>query len=531
MGPSFGRVERTPLQYELRAHAYPGPRADREWMLWPAWAYRVVAPAARPRRMNVLQKAVLGILTASRLSAREIGERLGIHSDLAAFVITELQAQGRVAEDGSVTDRGREALAEEREDAADLVAAWVFQDPWSGSLWPFVAPSLEPARTELDANGRPQLLLGTTGKPYFQRLWVQSAPEGLPAAPDARQILSAALRNHREERRAARQELWVADEPGDPSDDTNVSLDRLSLIEKEPTAVSLVTYLYVPPGREPSNLDWHACDFFGRGTNPELKRRILKVADQDKDLARVLDRFLGGRVHASLDDYRRAAGLRRQRAQRILANALTLDVERHDVSRWLVSMLDTWLEVREFGDGATESRFRSVLMDGRSALESVLAETADRWPLAGVADVLCFSDGKGSDGGRINRERIGRAAAALGFQEVPDSLLKVDKRLIKATYHQNASWRLRPMIVATLLKAEREADHPFRRAAASAPDLLVRMDQIAHDAGETAHHGQRSTPDAVILNRCVEDVLAIVAAILGLPSSSLQEVLGNEQEA
>lgn len=531
MGPSFGKVERTPLHYELRAHANPGAWADREWLLWPAWAYRVVAPAVRPRRLNVLQKAVLAILTASRLTAQEISERLAIHPELAAFVITELQAQGHVAEDGSVTDWGRETLAEEREDAVNLVAAWVFQDPWSGSLWPFVASALQPARTELDANGRPQLLLGTTGRPYFQRLWVQSAPEDLPAPPDARQILSAALRSHRAERRAARQELWVADEPGDPSDDPEVSLGRLSIIEREPTAVGLVTYLYVPHGGETSDIDWHACDFFGRGTNPELKRRILKVADQDENLARVLDRFLRRGGYASLDDYCRAAKLRRQRAQRILSAALTLDVERHDVSRWLIDMLDAWIEVRELGDGATESRFRSVLMDGRCALESVLAETAERWPLAGVADALCFSNGTGSDGARVNRERIGRAAAELGFQEIPDSLLKIDKRLVKATYHQKASWRLRPMIVATLLKAEREANHPFRRAAASAPDLLIRMDRIAEDAGEMAHHGERSTPDPATLNRCVEDVLAIVALILGLPSRPLQEVLVDEQEA
>jgi hypothetical protein len=531
MGPSFGRVERTPLRYELRAHANPGAWTERAWLLWPAWAYRVVAPAVRPRRLNVLQKAVLAILIASHLTAREIADRLAIHPELAAFVITELQAQGRVAEDGSVTDRGREALAEEREDAADLIAAWVFQDPWSGSLWPFVASSLEPARTELDANGRPQLLLGTTGKSYFQRLWVQSAPDDRPAPPDARQILSAALRGRRAERRAARQELWVADEPGDPSDDPNVSLDRLSLIESKPTAVSLVTYLYVPHGGETSDIDWHACDFFGRGTNPELKRRVLKVADQDENLARVLDRFLRGTVHASLDDYRRAAGLRRQGAQRILSAALTLDVERHDVSRWLISMLDAWLEVRDLEDGATESRYRSVLMDGRSALESVLAETADRWPLAGVADVLYVSDGKGSDGARFNMERIERAAGALGFLEIPDSLLHVKKGDVKATYHQNANWRLRPLIVATLLKAEREADHPFRRAAPKAPDLLTRMERVAKAGGEAAHHGKGSTPDMDGLNRCVEDVLAIVAAILGLPSRSLQEVLVDEQEA
>ena len=43
MEPYFD-LETPVLHYALRAHAKPGPRNQRVWLLWPAFAYRVVAP-------------------------------------------------------------------------------------------------------------------------------------------------------------------------------------------------------------------------------------------------------------------------------------------------------------------------------------------------------------------------------------------------------------------------------------------------------------------------------------------------------
>src|SRR5262245_5229638 len=95
MATSFS-TETSVLMYRPVAHANPGPRNERAWLLWPAWAYRVVSPELQPRRINILQHAVLAILRASRLTAVEIGERLGVHAELAGFVVSELQIQGRV---------------------------------------------------------------------------------------------------------------------------------------------------------------------------------------------------------------------------------------------------------------------------------------------------------------------------------------------------------------------------------------------------------------------------------------------------
>ncbi|MBP8197905.1 MAG: hypothetical protein KAX64_05030, partial [Chromatiaceae bacterium] len=79
------------LWYAPRSHAKPGPRNDRGYLLWPAWAHRVMAPEVRERLLNPLALAVLGLLAASRLTAKEVANHLAIHQELAAYVVADLQ--------------------------------------------------------------------------------------------------------------------------------------------------------------------------------------------------------------------------------------------------------------------------------------------------------------------------------------------------------------------------------------------------------------------------------------------------------
>lgn len=521
MVKSFG-TESFVLMYRLQPHANPGERNERAWLLWPAWAFRIVAPEFKRRRINVLQHAVLGILRASRLTADEIGYRLGIHAELAAFVVSELQEQGRVDDAWNVTRAGVELLDEEQEEAANLVPGWVFRDPWTGKLWPFVATSLEHARTERSPDGFPVIDLGTTGKPWRQRPWMQfPTTDGEPVLPDAREILRAALRHGRLERLAKRLDLWrEEDEP--PPDLSRFKLDRVSTIEPAPVPVFLVTYLYVPRDGSDGGIDWHACDFFGRGSNPELRQLIVRVAGQEDGLARALNRVLGCTIHGDFDEFRRATAAREPRAKRMLEHALTLDIQRHAVAQPLSEMLAAWLEVVELDDAAEMWRRRNVLTTCRRAFERLFREVAERWPLAGVAERL-------SRDGEVNRARFEAAAAAVGLTEVPDWLLRVTHGQVRAvTEFRDGWWRLQPLVAATLLRAVDEGEHPLRLAAAKAPDLLSRIARVAAQGGEAAHDTDEPRFDLPAIAACVDTTVEVVGVLLGLPARSIQEVNRDE---
>ena len=248
MDASFG-PETQVLWYDPRAHAKPGPRNDRGYLLWPAWAHRVMAPEVRDRPLNPLALAVLGLLAASRLTAKEVASHLAIHTELAGYVVTDLQGSGYLDRTTALTERGRTLLEDERDAAVNLVPGWVFRDPWQERLWPFVARDLSTAETTINDRGYPDLKLGTTGKPWTQRAFMQlPPPDAAPKAPEAREILQAVDEQRRIAKRlgrTGRSRFWDEEGP-DLYDPKRMDLTRIAEIEAQAHPVYLATFIYVP---------------------------------------------------------------------------------------------------------------------------------------------------------------------------------------------------------------------------------------------------------------------------------------------
>lgn len=523
MARSFG-PETPVLWYRpraARAHD-PGGRNDRVWLLWPAWAFRVIAPEIRERRINLLQKAVLAMLRASKMSAEEIGKRLGIHRELAAFVVLELQGQGRVDENWNLTRAGLALLQEEQMEAANLAPGWVFRDPWNGALWPFVATSLERARTERGEDGFPVLDLGTTGKPWLQRAWMQSPPdEAVAEPPDAKEILRAAVRQARLSRRAER--IEVGHEEGAlMTEIPRLDLERVSRIETAAEPVFLVTYLYVPKDGIESDLDWHACDFFSRGSSPVLRQLVTKVASKDKHLARTLDRLMGRTIYGSFGELERVITERSRRARSALEAALTIDVHQHGVSEPLGEAIDAWFEVRDLGDAAASWRLRGVLTACRRTLERLFRDIARRWPLSGISQRLT------RDQVELNRARVQGAAAAVGLADVPDALMKVSQGKVWWVSERDDGSGLRALVTATILRAADDPNHPLCIAASRAPDLLTRIERVTVHAGAAAHDTEDTQFEISTVESSINVTIEVVGLLLGLPARALNEVPHHE---
>ena len=526
MAASFG-PEAPILSYGPRAHANPGPRNDRVWVLWPAWAFRVIAPELRRRPFNALQKAVLGVLRASRLTAAELGARLGVNPELAAFVVTELQNQGRVDEKWAVTGRGIELLDGERAQSTELAPGWVFKDPWDDNLWPFVAPSLEYARTGQDESEKVVLELGTTGRPWQQQVWMQFPPDGQQSAapPDAHQILRAARRHRRLERRRQEVEFTIDEDDIETGSVAGLDLNRVASIEPVPEPVFLVSFLYVP--RDGDDTDWYACEFFGRGSDPAIRRLVVRVAEENQGLAQRLDWLLGLTPHGNFAEFRRAEKERNRRARRLLARTLTIDVARHEeVADALAETIEGWLELHDLRDAANLRRRRGVLTLCRGTLERLFVEVRKEWPLTGMANRLSLRDKK------MNEAVVQNAAQEIGLTDVPRALRRVQHGQIRAVSDYENAWRLRPLIAATLLRAQTETDHPLRSAARKAPNLLGRIERVARLGGEAAHVGESGQLESDAVDISVQETLDIVGLLLNLPMRPIKEILrdGEKQE-
>lgn len=520
MDASFG-PETQVLWYAPRAHAKPGPRRDRGYLLWPAWAHRVMAPEVRDRPLNPMALAVLRLLAASRLTAKEVASHLAIHPELAAFVVADLQGSGYLDPNAGLTGRGRALLDDERDAALSLVPGWVFRDPWGEDLWPFVARDLSPAQTSINDRGYPDLDLGTTGKPWTQRAFMQRPPEGAaPRAPEAREILRAIDQQRRIARRLgrdARSRFWEEDGP-DLFDPKRVDLARISEIEAEAHPVYLATFLYVPQDGPDQELDWHVCDFFGRGNSLDLRRRIVDVADEQPYLARELDRVIGRTVVANdFSDYRQRERQRLSEAQLLLDRALSLDVRRQPIQGALARMLDAWLELRELDAFADGRRCDGVLSECRKVLEGLFAGLRQDWPLTGLWRRI-------PKDGAVRAAEYRAVAREVGFARLPEPLQQVPPNQLRAVTDYADSWRLRPLVLATLLGARDEAEHPMRGAATRRPDLLDLIESVASLAGGASHHGAGPDIGQAEIGSAVEKTLIVVGSLLGLPVCPITEV-------
>lgn len=518
MAASFG-PETQVLWYNPRAHTKSVPRSERVYLLWPAWAHRVMAPEVHDRPLNPLALAVLRLLAASRLTARELASHLGIHMELAAYVVAGLQSSAYLDGAGNPTDRGRELLENERDVASSLVPGWVFRDPWNGSLWPFVARDLLPAATATNEWGYPDLVFGTTGKPWIQRAFLQDVPAAAaPSPPVAREILRAASEQRRIAGRLARTDrshFWDEDGP-EPFDPKRLDLRRVSQIEAEPHPVYLATFLYVPKEGPDGETDWHVCDFFGRSDSLDLRRLILDVADDSPHLARELDRVIGRTLTAdNFQDLRQRERARQARAQLLLDESLTLDIRRYPIHSALARLLDAWLELQELGASAGPRRCDNVLRECRTVLEGVFAALRKDHPLTGIWKRVSEDDD-------VRSASYREAAKSVGFLRFPEEWLHVKRRQIRSVSDYDNAPSLLPLVVATLVAAERCPSHPLWSAATTEPALLERIQRIRALGNKASHYGDDVSLNSTDVRSGVDDTLKVVASLLGLaPPPSL----------
>lgn len=522
MAALFGR-ETPVLWYGPRAPDNPGKRNQRRYLFWPAWAYRVMAPQERDRRFNRLQMAVLGILTASRLTAQELGHRLGIDPVLVDRVISELQGNGSLDLSRQVTLQGRKDLDAEREEAAQLIPAWVFRDPWNEKLWPFIARQLKPAPTMINDQGFLQLQLGTTGLPWYQPVFMQrQLPETMPKAPDAREIIRAA--NDQRKIKSSENLMFWQESHGGDFHLRGVDLKRICQIEEEAYPVFLTTFLYIPQDGPESGLDWQVCDFFGRGNDSKFKQQLARVAKDYPPLAQQLDQVIGRtRLYEGQgnDHFLEQEEQRRARAHIVLVEALTLEIRGHEaLFAVLTEMLEAWFEVKALGEQASQRRQKHVLIIIRQVLETLFGELAKQFPLRGLWKTLPDDREK-----KLRETLFWQTAISVGFTDFPQAWVHVKKNNLQWVCDQTGSniSKLQPLVVATLLCASKHQEHPLRSAAIAFPDFLEKIAQVIDLGGAGAHAGET----AVVLSDVqsgVKQTLCIVGSLLSLSMRPLEEI-------
>ena len=472
------RTDAPVLNMGPRRHA--GNVRNWEYLLWPALAYRVVSPAPADEDLNFLQKAVLGLCAAGCRSPEELSAQLHIHQDLTALILEELRRRRLIDREG-VTERAAAKLRVTDLGLSDaIVAGWVFQDPWTGDLWPRFVTTLDYCQTEADNDGFVTLLLGSTGNPRRHRAFMQLPPrETGISRPTPVQVLRAAEAHRRSLRRV--RDSQISQDETSPTDTKR--LEKIAFIEPQPRPVFLMTSLYLA---EAGNLgdDWYVCEPFGFDPSAKFRTDLELRMRESQGLLGTLQRLLARSVHSDVEQYRAWKDRLREDAELKVDLSLTIAARKLMAYPHLVE-LEIGLE--EAATDASPYVLRRIGGACRAALEALFRELASQYPLRGLANALYIGNTPNRNRQFI-QECYRTAAKSAGIVgELPLSFLKVKPEHIKAVCDYDDAWRLRPSITATILLAARQPDHPLRVAVQRVPDLLHRLEKVAEMSGDAVH--------------------------------------------
>ena len=521
---------------------YFGPRSHAWWtkqkfVLWPAWAYRVVAPRVRQRRLNVLQRAVLGLGRAGVSAMESVAKSLDIHVDLAEFIMAELTELGHLDLHACPTKLGLQALDDDAMETQEMVTGYVFQDPWSGDLWPRFVEQLEYCELEYNDRGYPGLMLGSTGRPKRRSAFMVFPKPGVgPATPSARSVVEA-VSAHRKGLQFSR-----ANEDNEAPSDfvaSGVQINRVSFVEEKPQPVFLTTFLYVPKS-DTRTVDWYACDPFGLGQSVRLRRSVERHMRDSPLLHDVVRRLVGEANQRGHEEHRLWFESLELEARLEVERRLTLDVQSNDafgeVFGELLAMQLAMGEVNSLGDACPDRKVNEVLRAGAKVLEacfSVLFSThqpGDAWERVFVQRTN-RNTGRSSLFPLENRDLLAEiyrsALRDIGFvAPPPQSFLSIRAGVVKSIA-KGRRWGLRPLLTTAALGACQDTSHPLRRIAAEHPSFLEELEEVA-DQGGAAGHANAPSRSVAEAARHVDMVYRLVMLFLDLGRS---ETLSSLQDA
>jgi hypothetical protein len=499
---------------------YFNPRSSSRWskrqdLLLPSFCYRVNAPKIQKRNVNILEKAVLGICRIGSFSAVEIGEKLDIGVDLAVLIMLQLKDKGFIDKQGLLTKKGLNILEQETIENQEMVAGYIFQDPWTSELFPRFIERLEYIDVQFNQDGYPELNLGTTGKPNYRRFYLPSVTNIIQVTPSPQDILQA-VRKHDQ---ALRHRKFSEEVREDLDDDWTFeqvpNLKRISFIEAEPTPFWLATYIYLPEENF-STGDWNICDPFGIGDSPWLRRKLeiqLRKNPDLKGIKKIISDIIDNDKKSQTGENRVNEFIAYAEEEAIVKveNKLTIEIRRWDnIFEQLVAMEISYIEA-EFSEKPERKKDKldDVLIKAQKVIETVLLLIRESHPTYKTWQTLSVNDRE------YNRDLLNKLADKIGFiTPLPNTLLDVKRGKIQAAADSGIG-SLRSHLLAALLTARSQNQHPLNLLAKKSPDMLILLDKLAEMRDKSSHSSNQKL-EMEEVSQQINIVYEFVGGMLGI---------------
>lgn len=484
---------------------------QRRYFLYPVRMYRVVAPRLSSRKVNILEKAVLGMYRAGITEAIEISQHLDIGKDLTALIFTQLTEQQCIDLRGNLTRKGQRILEDETWITQDAIAGFIFQDPWMGDLFPRFVEREDYVDTRPNDSGFPELILGTTGKPSYQQAFLPQVKNTIERKPSPTEIIDA-VRQHQKTLRnfnsiKADDEDWIFEKIP--------NLDRVAFIDEEPTDVWLATCIYVPDNLSSANI-WNVCDPFGLGDSLWLLRKLEKHR-KDKTISR-LENFISDMLSEQqkqvFQNFDQWFILTSKSAELKVESKLTSVIKSYnELFEYFVAVERAYIEATELTQSNPKravTKLEDISRNLQKASECLFKIIRNDFPTKNLGKRLPESQ-------KEVQSTLSAYAKNAGFYSpLPNKLLNFSKNDILRTAN-SGNGSLRSLILASLLATPDNAAHPLKLMAQKFPDLLVNLNQLADIRNAGAHaSGQDQIYELSEIEEHINMVYRFAAEILQL---------------
>ena len=326
----------------------------KEWLLWPAYCYRVVAPVAWGEERNLFERTVLGLAKARVTQSKDQARYTGLDSRLLEAIQSQLSDEGLFTPEGTISEKGEAELGTEGVGQEKLVTGYVFQDPFTGAVWDRFVEA--PQIAEVETNGFVRTLIrGRLGNQFRANAFQQEHPSQAPSSPGPEEVAVALRRFRRHLKRnqsladQARssandafdsEQGWIEEEPDQIGGGFDTVINKVTIQDLSPVPCHLAVCLYsrasVPL---PSNL--LATDPFGQiGASAPLLDQIFHTAHtiQNSPLARRIGRIFDHENSFGLEEFRATMESLRLKAERRVEEQVGFENREHSVFRRLVGM-------------------------------------------------------------------------------------------------------------------------------------------------------------------------------------------------
>jgi hypothetical protein len=499
----------------------PYGKVDETWVLIPALAWQVIIVESAIDRLDAFEKVIYDLMRSGDYSVEQLASFTHLHPDLVMILLEGLHGYGLLdkADDSryrafpSKTDAKAAA-----ENSGTQTVGWVFQQPWTGRLFPAFFPRLpvQPTSENGRSSGMKKLLFGDEANPLVRTAPALNFPQQRGINPTARDVIRLfELRRSAEfqERLSALRRIPFKDSSSQEFD-YKKSVRKVKFLSPEPVSVSLATAGLV---FDDSSNDWHVCCPVGTGLSQELRDQILRCSEAgDSGAIAVVNRLCEKTKLGNIYEWRQAQQDFLQHARKETLSTFGPTIQEYpELLDQLDAFHDVWVRLRGTEGIAPRHFVEFVCSAARKTIEALVKVHANLRPITNLGVTLVSKNEDENTRSVLEwLSQTGYATAGI------DGLFIVSRNwLTKSAGDSGNYFSLKYVIGAIALQGKEQEDHPLRISVKNNRDFFIQLKQVlelgnssSHDNSHKSGHNDRLTKDVALSIR--EPLIRIIRSLI-----------------